>query len=282
MRRSYLAAFAAAAMLAGMSAHAVDLKDAAEASMLVSGTIEILPDGSVGSYSLYKEEKLPAPVVDLIKRSITAWKFQLKRPSTAPFKEDMSLRIVAKDVDAQHMALHLAGAGFSDGGESEDSSIRWLHRTSPSYPRLSLDHGMSGTVYVLVRIGRDGKVINTGVEQVNLRRYVPNQKEMARFRKDLADAARKVSTHWTFNTPTSGAEAQAPFWDARVPVDFDADLGAHSGQTYGTWEVYVRGPQEQIEWRQGASLASETPDTVPDGSIHPIGSGAQLLTPLEN
>jgi hypothetical protein len=220
-------------------------------------------------------------VVDLIKRNITTWKFQLKGQNTAPFKEDMSLRIVAKDVDAQHMALSLAGAGFSDGDEPEDSSIRWLHRLSPSYPRFSLDHGMSGTVYVLVRIGRDGKVINTGVEQVNLRSYVPDQKEMARFRKDLADAARKVSTHWTFKTPTSGAEAQAPYWDARIPVDFGANLTAHSGRSYGSWEIYVRGPQEQIEWRQDAPLV-DAPDTVPDGSIHPLDSGAKLLTPLVN
>lgn len=281
MRHRYSAVLAATAMFAGMTAHAADLKDIAEASMLVSGTIEVLPDGSVGSYSLYKEEKLPAPVADLIKRNITAWKFQLKGPNMAPFKEDMSLRIVAKDVDAQHMALSLAGAGFSDVDAPEDATIRWLHRTSPSYPRYSLDHGMSGTVYVLVRIGRDGTVMDTGIEQVNLRRYVPDQKEMAKFRKDLADAARRTSKHWTFKIPTSGVEAQAPFWDARIPVNFDADLGAHSGRAYGTWEIYVRGPQEQIEWRQDAPFV-DAPDTVPDGSIHPLGSGAKLLTPLVN
>jgi hypothetical protein len=281
MRRSYLAAFAAAATLAGMSAHAADLKDFAEASMLVSGTVEVRPDGSVSGYTLYKEEKLPAPVVDLIKRNVTTWKFELNGQNTAPIREDMNVRIVARDVDAQHMALRLEGAAFSDGDEPEDSSIRWSHRMSPSYPRFSLDRGMSGIVYVLVRIGRDGKVINAGVEQVNLRRYVPDQTEMARFRKDLADAARKVSTHWTFKTPKSGAEAQAPFWDARIPVDFGPELGANSGQTYGSWEIFVRGPQEQIEWRQDAPLV-DAPDAVPDGSIQPLSSGAKLLTPLMN
>ncbi|WP_201314285.1 hypothetical protein [Dyella sp. EPa41] len=282
MRRSYLAVFTAAAMLAGMSTRAVDLKDIAEASMLVSGTIEVLPDGSVGSYALYKEEKLPAPVIDLIKRNVSTWKFQLKTPSTTPIKEDMSLRIIAKDEDAQHMTLRLAGANFSDGDSPESSSIRWQHRVSPLYPKFSLDHGMSGTVYILVRIGRDGKVINTGLEQVNLRRYVPDQKEMARFRKDLADAAIKVSRRWTFETPTSGEEMQAPFWDAQIPVDFNAERGNRSGESYGSWAIYLRGPQEQIGWRQDASLVSEAPDAVPDGSIHPVGAGARLLTPLAN
>jgi len=268
-------------MLAGMSTHAVDLKDIAEASMLVSGTIEVLPDGSIGSYALYKEEKLPAPVIDLIKRNVSTWKFQLKAPSTSPIKEDMSLLIVARDEDAKHMTLRLAGANFSDGDAPENSSIRWLHRVSPLYPKLSLEHGMTGTVYVLVRIGRDGKVINTGVEQVNLRRYVADQKEMARFRKDLADAAVRASRHWTFETPTSGEEAQAPFWDARIPVNF-ADWGDRSGESYGSWAIYLRGPQEQIGWRQDASLVSEAPDAVPDGSIHPLSAGAKLLTPLAN
>lgn len=282
MRRTYLAVFTAAAMLAGMSTYAVDLKDIAEASMLVSGTIEVLPDGSVGSYSLYKEEKLPAPVIDLIKHNVTTWKFQLKAPSTSPIKEDMSLRIVARDVDAQHMTLRLAGVDFSDGDAPKDSSIRWQHQVSPTYPKFSLDHGMSGTVYMLVRIGRDGKVINTGVEQVNLRRYVSDQKEMARFRKDLADAATKASRRWTFQTPASGEEAQAPFWDVRIPVTFNAEWGNRSGESYGSWAIYLRGPQEQIGWRQDAAVVSEAPDAVPDGSIHPLGAGAKLLTPLAN
>jgi hypothetical protein len=269
----------AAAFMSG-SVYATDVARVAEASMLVRGTVDVLPDGSVANYTLYKAEKLPAPVVDLIKRSVTTWKFELKEARTTPLQEEMSLRIVATDAGDRHVTLHLAGADFSDEDAPEDATIRWAHRVSPSYPKFSLDNHMSGTVYVFARVGRDGKVIDVAVEQVNLRRYVSDPTMMARFRQDLANAAVLVAKHWTFKAPTSGDQVNAPFWDAQIPVNFDVDALSSSAASYGSWEIYVRGPQERIEWLQDSPFVSETPDAIPDGSIHPLGNGPRLMTPL--
>ncbi|WP_430392277.1 hypothetical protein [Dyella sp. 20L07] len=247
--------------------------------MLVTGTVELLPDGSVRNYTLYKAEKLPAPVVELIKRNVATWKFQFKEPHTSPIQEDMSLRVIAKDADDHQMTLRLAGVEFSDKDKPEGETIQWSRRVQPTYPSLSLNNMMTGTVYVLLRVARDGTVADFAVEQVNLRRYVKQPYLMDRFRKDLADAATRVAKYWTFKTPTKGEDAQAPFWYVRVPINFGADMDNHSGTRYGSWEVYVRGPRESISWLQDPALLAEAPDATPDGAVHQIGSGAQLLTP---
>jgi len=271
------AALVVAMLLPGSSVHATGPKDPVEASMLVSGTVEVLPDGKVGSYSLYKAEKLPPPILDLIKRAAPTWKFELGEAHTTPFQEKMSLRIVATNADDHHITVRVASANFSDKDEAEDATIQWAHRVSPVYPPLSLNNHVTGTVYLLVRVGLDGKVTDVGAEQVNMGVSIPNAALKAKFREDLTHAAIKVSKYWRFQLPTSGNLAQAPFWYARIPVNFGMNSG--SDTPYGEWEVYEPGPREHIAWAEESALAAEAPDAIPDGSIHLLGSGTRLISP---
>lgn len=278
MRRCFWVTLAAGA-LAATAVQADDVDKIAEASMLVTGTVDLNPDGSVAGYTLDKAEKLPAPVVALLKNNVATWKFEFKEPHTLPVHDTMSLRIVAKDADNHQMTLRLAGVSFDDKERPEDESVQWSRRMTPTYPRLSLDNAMSGTVYVLVRVARDGTASDVAVEQVNLHRYVKDQDLMAKFRKDLGHAALVAMKHSTFKTPTKGAAAQDPFWYVQVPVNFEYSITEHSGKPYGSWEIYVPGPREPIEWLQDNSLLAGALDATPDGAIHQIGSDTRLLEP---
>lgn len=277
MARWGSAAFAAAMLLLGSSVHATDPQNPVEASMLVNGTVEVLPDGKVGSYSLYKAEKLPPPVLDLVKRASATWRFEPGAPHMTPFQESMSLRIVATNTDDRHTTLRIASADFGDKDEAADATVRWARQISPAYPSISLDNRVTGTVYLLVRLGQDGSVTHAGVEQVNLGVSVSTQALMAKFRADLAQAALRASKYWKFQLPTSGDQAQEPFWDVRVPVSFI--LGSGHEPSYGTWQVYVPGPREHIAWAENSALLAESPDAIPDGSIHLLGGGTHLISP---
>ncbi|MHA6206159.1 energy transducer TonB [Dyella soli] len=266
--------------LASQPGHAGAADTMAEASMLVEGTAVINPDGSVASYKLKQQEKLPPPIVGLIAQALPAWKFQFRTPPAAPVEENMSLRIVATDADRTHMTLRIASAQFEQGAQPENEILRYASQKRPLYPRLSLDGRMSGTVYVLVLVDRDGKVTEAAAEQVNLRRYT-DKRLMELYRKDLANAALKAIRQWTFHVPTAGSQAQAPSWYGRVPVTFSVNnMDPNDGSKYGTWEIYVRGPRETIPWLQDRRLLAEEPDATPDGALHQLDGGAKLLTPL--
>lgn len=47
-----------------------------DASMIVTGTIVVNPDGTVQGYSLDEQDKLPPSVVGLVSRTVARWKFK--------------------------------------------------------------------------------------------------------------------------------------------------------------------------------------------------------------
>jgi TonB family protein len=262
--------------------YAEALRELAEASLMVEGKVLLNPDGTVASYTLREPEKLPEPVVDLIQQSLPSWKLQFYRTPVAPVEESMTLRIVAKDIDRKHTTIRIAGAQFQDESEPKRESIHSLTRVQPTYPRRSREDGMSGTVYLLVRVGPDGKVLDAAAEQVNLHRYT-QQNMLDIYRKDLASAAVKAAAQWTFSVPSEGPSAKLPCWYVRMPVHFhitNSGYDEHNGSQYGSWEIYVRGPRETIPWVQDKLLLAQSPDATPDGTLHQLGSGAELMTPL--
>jgi hypothetical protein len=266
----------------GSYAEAIDHQ--VEASLTVEGKAMLNPDGTVASYTLREPEKLPQPVVDLVKQSVPVWKFRFADGTTpaAPVEESMVLLVVATDVDATHTTIRIAGAQFSATAESANEHVVSNVHKSPMFPQRSLQARMSGTVYVLVRVGRDGTVLDAAAEQVNLHRYA-EQDMLKVYRRDLADAAVTAIKRWTFTVPTAGPSAQQPYWYVRVPCNFHIAQGGydeHNGRNYGTWAIYVRGPREIIPWLQDKKLLAESPDATPDGTVHQLGTGVEMVTPL--
>ena len=176
-----------------------------EASMLVTGTIVAAPDGSVSSYAVDHPEKLLSGVLEIIGNTLPRWKFKpiLRDGQAVVAKATMSLRIVARELAGKNFAVSVQSASF--GTEAPGESITYISRLRPKYPHDASDSGVSGTVYLLLKVGRQGSVTDVSAEQVDLRVKGPPEL-MKRWRDELAKASLIAGRKWTFKLPTSGAQ----------------------------------------------------------------------------
>jgi hypothetical protein len=261
-----------------------------QASMLVTGTIVVTQDGSVNSYTLDQQNKLPSTVVNTIAQSLPHWKFAIDTNGLQTdlhdnqanlFKAKMSLRLVAVPVGDKNYAVSISGASFGGGADSVSCKDSCKAQAKPIYPRKALHDRIGGTVFVLVRVDRDGKVDDLVARQVNLR-AIGTKAEMALWRNDLANAAVKAIQQWTFDAPTSGKEASQPYWYAMVPVSFDICSGGFrcEVEAYGKWEGYVPGPQTPTPWKGDRKAAFDNTDAMPSGVAFQPDQRLKLLTPL--
>jgi len=255
----------------------------AQASMLVTGTVDVTPAGKIKSYTIDQQDKLPKTVLDLLQKNIPTWEFSPVIVDGAPVEAHakMSLRVVAKRVDDQDALIDIEGAHFGQSGEIPGETVSKKTAEQPKYPDREVQSRVTGTVYVLLKIGRDGHVADAATEQVNLSVYA-SERDMNLFRADLSKATLRALRQWTFNTPSVGKYAADPYWIARVPVNFNLSVnGAPPPQvTYGKWESYIPGPREFIPWSDKNRLMSASPDASPAGGIYRMDQGLQLKTPL--
>jgi hypothetical protein len=250
-----------------------------EASMVVTGTIQIDTAGKVSSYALDRQEKLPAGVVGLIDQAVPHWTFQpvLIDGEAAHVRTDMSIRVVASKVDPDSYSFAIRSAGFGANSGKPTERMRSVGLTPPRYPDLAARAGVTGTVYLLVKAGRDGKVIDVVAEQINLR-VIDDERSMERWRRLFANAAVSKARGWRFTPPTEGAEAAKASWVLRVPVAFTLNGPVHAD--YGRWESYVPGPRLPNPWGGDAQGRAFNPDILPPGGTYLAGSGPVLLTDL--
>lgn len=248
-----------------------------QASMLLTGTIVVAPDGSVGSYAIDKAEKLPPVVTGVIAKSIPRWKFEpvLLNGKPVAAKTKMSLRLVARPVGDDSYSIGIGGAQFGQNVPGE--SITYKEPVRPVYPPQAARDHVSGTVYLLLRVGREGRVQEAEAEQVNLM-VVDSDKGMERWRKVLADSALAAARRWTFNLPTSGEHMNDKYWVARVPVMYGL-RPVNENDDYGKWQPYVPGPKQPVPWIDDPQLLSGNADALPDGGIYPLNSGLHLTKP---
>jgi hypothetical protein len=273
-------------------------KRSVEASMLVTGEIAVNPDGSVYGYSLDHRDKLPTTVVNLIGQTLPGWKFTPVKVNGKPelAKASMSLRIVAKQVDATHDAISVEGAAFgADAAESSGTSqcanaacLTYLARRPPDYPRNLVNDLVSGTVYLVLEVDRQGRVAQVAVEQVDLRR-IADGATLGRWRRELGDVSLAAARKWTFQVPQAGPGDGSDHWIVFIPVNYAIDV---VGQTkkigepdYGQWDAYVPGPVNSIPWaeEQRSQVATKrNADAIPDnGTPFVADTRFALLTPLD-
>jgi hypothetical protein len=140
----------------------------------------------------------------------------------------------------------------------------------PQFPKSALRMGGQGTVYLVVQVGRDGKVANVAAEQVNLR-VAGTANEMDSLRDQFTMAALRVARGWSFAVPTTGEGADDDSWLVRVPVEF----------VLGGWDTYIPGPRNtDMPWAQEKLKTAGSPDALPDNGVYPLRQGATLVTPL--
>src|SRR5690606_21600620 len=165
------------------------VRNQVEVSMLLTGTIDIERDGSVSGYVLDDRAKVPDYVVAILDRQVPAWRFEptLRDGQAVPVRSQMSLRMVGSPVGEDSFQLSITGVSF---GEYSDDATDYVTRDSLEPPRYPMDMvriGGAGTVYLVLRIGRDGRVDDLFVEQVNLT-TLGAEAQMVRMRDKLAKA----------------------------------------------------------------------------------------------
>jgi outer membrane biosynthesis protein TonB len=257
-----------------------EVRKAIEASLLVTGDITISATGKVGEFKLDAPEKLPKEVLALIDSALPAWEFEpvIRNGAAISARSRMSLRLVANKRDDGDYLLAIRSAAFT--GDSDDEVDKtWLAKQRmdpPTYPTKAARAGVSGTVYLIVKVGRDGRVEDAFAEQTNLR-YVDNEKQMARWRTVLEQSALVAARSWQFTAdPHAESEADGSR-TVRVPVDYSF---GKTTLAYGTWSPYIPGPRALAPWVKPEFARAQDIDAGQDGTLAPVGAGVRLKTDL--
>lgn len=278
-------------LLAGAASRS-EIRKQVEYSLLVKGEVETDTEGSVSSVPVDMPDKFPAGLVDYVKQQVFEWKFEPVLMAGKPVRarSSMSLLIVARKLANEDVSIGIRNASFGSTTRKEGEILSVLSMKPPAYPDAMKGKGVAGTVYVLLKIGRDGTVQDATVEKVNLR-VLGKEHVMESWRAPLSDAALRAARGWTFVVPTKGDLADDQFWSGWVPVDFqlinakgepvDA-RGNAIASGYGKWKIYARGPSQPIPW-----LAEDRPgfsaDSLEEGDVYMAEKdmGPKLLTPLD-
>lgn len=277
LMRAWLACAALVATLPAMAQSVGEVKKTVEASMLVNGQIEITPQGAVKSYALDKEGELAPEVKQLLSKAIPLWTFDpVERNGKAvAARSKMNLRLVARQVEADRYEMSIRSAQF-DGDPQPGETVGNDTMRPPRYPKTAAQHGVGGTVYLLLQVGRDGKVKQAAAEQTNLR-VVDREQNMRKWRTLLETAAIESAKHWTFVPPTKGESANDASWQVRIPVSYWVGIAKIPEDT--EWQSYVPGPRNVIPWAV-PTKAEMGVDAGGEGQLSQVGAGLQLKTPL--
>lgn len=246
-------------------------KVALEASMLVTGEITVDVEGRVQAYQLDDADKLPGNVRSLVERQARAWRFEPNLVDGRPvsIRNRMGLLLRATPQEDGNYLMRLEDAGFYPMRD-EGYDVAVVAMAPPEYPPVAARAGISGTVYLLLRLGADGAVEDVATEQVNLRAALSSL-EMKHGREVLARSAAQAARRWRFSLPQRGEAATRPQpWVMRVPVNFTLD----KAWEYGKWDLYVAGPREQRPaWAEDDGVA---PEVLAAGGVYPVGAEGRL------
>ncbi len=266
-----------ASMSSALAQNARTIRKQAEASMVVTGQVDIGADGIVTGYSLDHRARLPDYVVNLVERTVPTWRFEQVELEGRPVasRVRMSLRLLAKPTEDGDYEVSIANGSFGEYSDNDTDHVTRGNLKPPRYPPSMADRGIEGTAYLLIKVGRDGAVEDVVAERVNLLMY-GDQREMDRIRKIFAERSLNAARDWTFVPPSTGQYVDEPFWTVRVPVDyrFRDGIAAQPGQ----WEMYIPGPRTAAEWLKQDN--EDQSDAMFAGDVQMVGNERRLLTPL--
>lgn len=261
-----------------------EVRRQAEASMTLSGVIDIGREGQVEGFQLDRREKVDAGVAGFVDKAVQSWRFEptLVDGKPMPARTTVHLRLIAGNMEGNSMQVRVVDARFGKlGGSSAPSTddVTAAKTRAPVYPPQAASIRGQGTVMLLVKVGRDGKVADVIAEQTNLTVVGP-ERTMNQLRDVLAKASVRSAREWTFNPPTTGEDKDRDFWTVRVPVNYFFDK---QSERYGRWSAYIPGPRQQAPWKTGEETLAAGSDLLPEGGVYMVGraqEGPRLLTPL--
>lgn len=270
---------ASAAAVAGGGPAAV--RKQAVASMVITGEIGVDARGHVVSHRVDEAEKVPAGVVDLLAKAVPQWRFEpvVVDGVARPARSKMRVRVVARKLEDGNYSVVFQDADFPGVDPAPGEYPASKKMVPPRYPVGALRAGASAAVFVVVRVGPDGRAEDAVAEQVNLP-FVASEKVMASFRRVFAEAAVRAALASEFTPPTVG-ERVGKSSSVRVPYVFQVEGGKLVDVPYGQWASYVPGPFNPAPWRVGELGGS--PDLMAaGGGAQPLDGprGLRLLTAL--
>jgi len=255
-----------------------EMRKQVEASMLVTGHVDVDRQGHVTAHALDQVEQLPPYVVDFVSGAIPALRFEPIVMDGEPVlaRAKMTLRLVARNI-GDDLQISIRSAHFGDEDAGDDTGrVRSAKLTPPRYPANVLRAGGQGTVYLIVKVGRDGSPEDVVVEQTNLT-VLRSGREMESIRSSLERAALGAARDWRFTPPTTGESVGDSYWPLRVPVAFSID--DRREPRYGEWVAYHPGPRVRPDWTQ-EDAPGFSPDLLAAGGTYQTESRFRLLTPL--
>jgi TonB family protein len=261
-----------------------EVRKQAEASMLLTGTVEVARDGSLRSYQLDEPEKIDSAIRDFVDRNIRSWSFAVGPvppgvSASATIVNAMNILVVAKPLEGDAYSLRLAASYFSPKNPEPGTEFAYKSIKPPVYPTQAVYARVKGKVFLLVKLSADGTVEDAIAEQVNLGVAAANEKEMERWRRVLATSALNAVKRWTFTVPTQGEQAGQPSFLVRVPVEYEINPKKHT--EYGEWVPYVPGPRQANQWEQADANPGFAPDALAaNGGVYSNG-GLRLKSPLQ-
>ena len=259
-----------------------DVLRQAEHSMRVTGTLHIETDGRVSDVLVDKPDQVPEGVLRFVRQSAAAWQFEPVQidGQTHAVKSPMSIRLVARQLDDGGYELAIRSVHFGDNGNT--SGLEKKKMKPPQYPEKAWRAGAFGTVFLLLKINREGTVEDVVAEQVNLG-FADRERVMQDFRQLFAQNAVAAARKWTYVTPSEGEQAQQPYWVVRVPIEYSLRTQTDDQRDdYGKWRAYVPGPRQTPQWREVTDAPGFSPDALGNGIfLAGTNTGPKLLTPLD-
>jgi len=259
---------------AGNSARAV--RKTVEASMQVTGEVVIAPDGELQSYTIDGQEKLSADVNKLLARYLPSCVFDVVTASGKPetVKAKMSLQLIVRQTDDGGATMSVGDGVFTDPDMPRYVTARKL--APPTYPMSAWQSGMTGIVYVDLRLNLDGTVAEAHAERVDMT-VVGSENELELARSTLAKAALAKAKSWTFEIAPQQLAMPGPV-SVRVPVQYSLwDRLTKPAPKYGVWQQYVPGPYAPIPWQQRS--ANSGIGAMAPGQLYPLDETIRLRNP---
>lgn len=258
---------------------ASEVRKQAEASLVLTGFINIGTEGQVEDFLMDKRDKVEPFVASFVEKQVQAWRFEpvVRDGKAVRARTPVTVRLGAKPNAEGGHDIQLLGANFQAYDPTATDTVTSVKLSPPIYPKSVYNMGGRGEVLLLVKVARDGTVMDVAVEQVNMKVYGHEQR-MQRMRDELSRVSLAAARKWTFRAPTTGEDKDDPFWSIRVPVNFSL---SDNVVAYGTWESYIPGPRQRAPWRDDKGLADEGFDLLPAGGVYMADSkGPRLLTRL--
>lgn len=257
----------------------------AEASMVLTGSIDVTADGSVSRLVLDQQQVLTPTIRTFVDSTIRGWRFEPVLKDGTPVATHAPMRVRLRstgDADGGYQ-VSMTSVDFSEYDPTATDAVTKDAMAPPRYPEQAYKIGAQGEVLLLVRIDRSGAVADVIAEQVNMTVAAP-ERMMVKLREMLAKASIKAARGWTFKPPTSGDAVGADNWTVRIPVSYAVvSHGESMPEPYGRWQAYIPGPRQVAPWRSGNDTAQAGSDLLPAGGVYMVDGparGLRLLTPL--